>query len=87
MLKRKDVPKVHETDQALNVPKLLMKRAAEFPADVVIERQIDEQGEWFKVTSVEFLKEVTALAKGLIAMGLGRGETVAIKAHSSYEWS
>ena len=42
---------------------------------------------WLDVTSAEFLAEVRALAKGLIAAGVEAGDRVALMCRTRYEWT
>jgi long-chain acyl-CoA synthetase len=42
---------------------------------------------WVDVTQEEFLADVRAIAKGLIASGIGLGERVAIMSKTRYEWA
>jgi long-chain acyl-CoA synthetase len=44
-------------------------------------------GGWVDVTNAEFLADVRALAKGLMASGIGHGERVAIMSRTRYEWA
>jgi long-chain acyl-CoA synthetase len=44
-------------------------------------------GAWVDVTNAEFLADVRAVAKGLIASGVDRGERVAIMSKTRYEWA
>ena len=44
-------------------------------------------GGWEDVTSAEFLAEVSAVAKGLIAAGIGVGDRVALISKTRYEWT
>ncbi|MDH2416750.1 AMP-dependent synthetase/ligase [Nocardioides sp. CER19] len=44
-------------------------------------------GAWEDVTATEFLAEVTAVAKGLVAAGIERGDRVAIFSKTRYEWT
>jgi long-chain acyl-CoA synthetase len=44
-------------------------------------------GAWVEVTNAEFLGDVRAVAKGLIASGIGHGERVAIMSRTRYEWA
>ncbi len=59
--------------------------AAEAPGAVVLRRQVD--GVWRPVTAAEFAREVTAVAKGLIAAGLEPGGRVAVMSRTRYEWT
>ncbi|AGP30473.1 AMP-dependent synthetase/ligase [Corynebacterium terpenotabidum] len=43
--------------------------------------------EWVDVRADEFLRDVYALAKGLIANGIGQGDRVALMSDTRYEWS
>jgi long-chain acyl-CoA synthetase len=58
--------------------------AAEAPDAVVIRRK--ESGSWRPVTALAFAREVTAVAKGLIAAGLQPGGRVALMSRTRYEW-
>jgi long-chain acyl-CoA synthetase len=44
-------------------------------------------GAWVDVTNAQFLADVRALAKGLMAAGVGVGERVAIMSRTRYEWT
>ena len=44
-------------------------------------------GTWLDVTNAEFLADVRAVAKGLMASGIGLGERVAIMSKTRYEWA
>ncbi len=52
---------------------------------VALSRRV--RGEWNDVTIGEFHGEVTALAKGLIASGVGPGDRVALLSKTRYEWT
>ncbi|HET6635976.1 MAG TPA: AMP-binding protein, partial [Streptomyces sp.] len=58
--------------------------AAEAPEAVVLRRK--EDGRWRPVTSAGFAREVTAVAAGLIAVGLPAGGRVALMSRTRYEW-
>ncbi|MEU6144362.1 AMP-binding protein [Streptomyces sp. NPDC047081] len=59
--------------------------AAEAPDAVVLRRK--QQGIWQPVTAAVFAREVTAVAKGLIASGLEPGGRVAVMSRTRYEWT
>jgi long-chain acyl-CoA synthetase len=42
---------------------------------------------WADITAAEFLVQVSAVAKGLIAAGVGPGERVGLMARTRYEWT
>ncbi|MHB9861604.1 AMP-dependent synthetase/ligase [Streptomyces sp. YIM S03343] len=60
--------------------------AAEAP-DAVVLRRRDPAGGWRPVTAAAFAREVTAVAKGLIAAGLEQGGRVALMSRTRYEWT
>ncbi|MCQ4081248.1 long-chain fatty acid--CoA ligase [Streptomyces sp. RB6PN25] len=62
------------------------RNAEEAPAEVVISRK-DDSGIWHDVTCAAFREEVLAVAKGLIASGVGPGDRVAIMARTTYAWT
>lgn len=45
-----------------------------------------EEGEWRTVTAGEFAREVTAVARGLVAAGIRPGDRIAIMSPTRYEW-
>ncbi|MFI8187397.1 AMP-dependent synthetase/ligase [Streptomyces sp. NPDC085946] len=59
--------------------------AAEAPGAVVLRRE--RGGTWHPVTAAAFAREVTAVAKGLIAAGLEPGGRVAVMSRTRYEWT
>ncbi|WP_278103109.1 AMP-dependent synthetase/ligase [Microbacterium proteolyticum] len=81
-------------DAYANVTDLLVRRAAEAPDHAAFEvppaaspNDPDATGAWVPVSTATFLDEVRTLAKGLIAIGLGPGDAVAIMAPTRYEWA
>ena len=44
-------------------------------------------GDWVDVTAAEFLAEVSAVAKGLVAAGIEAGDRVALISKTRYEWT
>ncbi|MFC7330369.1 AMP-dependent synthetase/ligase [Marinactinospora rubrisoli] len=60
-------------------------RATEEPAAVMLRRQ--ESGQWRDVTCAEFLGDVMAIARGLLAAGVGHGDRVALMSRTRYEWT
>jgi long-chain acyl-CoA synthetase len=57
----------------------------EAPDAVVFGRRVD--GRWEDVTAGAFLSEVGAVAKGLIAAGVGVGDRVGLISRTRYEWT
>ena len=74
-------------DPTMNVPGLLLARLARGASSVIFERSAGLGGSWAPVTVAEFVREVTALAKGLVAQGLEPGDRVAIMSRTRYEWT
>ncbi len=80
-----DTPVPH--DPAMNAAGLLLARLARGASGTLIERSTGLGGSWQPVTVAEFVAEVTALAKGLVAQGLEPGDRVAIMSRTRYEWT
>jgi long-chain acyl-CoA synthetase len=79
-------PLLVTVDRGKNLNDLLAKRVSSAPHGALMERQ-GADGQWVKITAAEFNKEVEAVAKGIIASGIGPGERVGIMSRTSYEWS
>ncbi len=79
-------PLLVTVDRGKNLNDLLAKRVSSAPHGALMERQ-GVDGQWVKITAAEFNKEVEAVAKGIIASGIGPGERVGIMSRTSYEWS
>ena len=61
--------------------------AAEEPDAVVLRRRQGGDPTWRPVTAAAFAREVTSVAKGLIAAGLEPGGRVAVMSRTRYEWT
>ncbi|MGH3774414.1 MAG: AMP-dependent synthetase/ligase [Pseudonocardiaceae bacterium] len=59
--------------------------AERFASSVSFRRRVD--GGWVDVTARDFAKQVTSVAKGLIASGIDRGDRVALLSKTRYEWT
>ena len=67
--------------------RLLSQRAEFFPDDVAVEYKTDDDAtEWTAVSAAEMLQAVRETAKGLIALGVDRGDAVLIWAATRYQW-
>ncbi|MFE6650089.1 AMP-dependent synthetase/ligase, partial [Nocardioides sp. NPDC057772] len=64
----------------------VVRNAAEAP-DVAVLSRPGPDGSWVDVTAAEFLADVSAVAKGLIAAGVGAGDRVALLSKTRYEWT
>jgi long-chain acyl-CoA synthetase len=60
--------------------------AAQHPDAVLYCRRASDGG-WQDVTAAAFADEVTAVARGLVAAGIGAGDRVALMSHTRYEWT
>ncbi len=45
------------------------------------------EGGWLDISAAEFARQVTAVAKGLIAAGVKHGDRVALLSATRYEWT
>ncbi|MBO0984758.1 long-chain fatty acid--CoA ligase [Rathayibacter sp. SD072] len=80
-----DSPAVVAADPQANTADLLLDRVRETPDRVLF--GVPEGGGWRDVTAQEFLDEVTALAKGLVASGIEPGEKIGLICKTRYEWT
>ncbi len=81
-------PAVVEIAPSANLSDVIFERADREPQAVVIRRQAGDDGApWRDVTAAQFRDEVTALARGLIASGIGAGDRVALLSRTRYEWT
>jgi long-chain acyl-CoA synthetase len=55
--------------------------------DRVMLRRQDAAGNWSDVSAAQFAGEVRALAKGLMAAGIGAGDRVGLMSRTSYAWT
>ncbi|PYF96763.1 long-chain acyl-CoA synthetase [Georgenia satyanarayanai] len=80
-------PGVGRLEPHMSLPWVLADRLARDPAGVIFERKSSLGTDFVPVSVQTFAEEVTAVAKGLIGLGVQAGDRVAIMAHTSYEWS
>jgi len=57
------------------------------PARVLLRRRDTRSGTWSDVSAEQFHAEVTGLAKGLLAAGVGPGDRVGLLSRTRYEWT
>ncbi|MER5443403.1 long-chain fatty acid--CoA ligase [Streptomyces sp. NPDC002790] len=79
------LPALYEVPADGNLTDIVRRNAAQHPDVAVLGRKID--GTWQDVTAVEFLAEVRAAAKGLIASGVQAGDRIALMSRTRYEWT
>ncbi|GLW91575.1 AMP-dependent synthetase/ligase [Actinokineospora globicatena] len=70
---------------AENLADVVWSNAEQHPESVALRRRHD--GAWVDVTAAEFAEHVRAIAKGLVAAGLARGDRVALISRTRYEWT
>jgi long-chain acyl-CoA synthetase len=81
-------PAVAEISPAANLADVVFERAEREPDAVAIRRKdATAGGAWRDVTTAEFRTDVAALAKGLIAAGIGAGDRIALLSRTRYEWT
>ncbi|MGW7055410.1 AMP-dependent synthetase/ligase [Streptomyces sp. NPDC054887] len=78
------LPALYEVPSDGNLTDLIRRNATQHPDVAVMSRKVD--GAWADVTATEFLAEVRAAAKGLIAAGVQPGDRVALMSRTRYEW-
>ncbi|GIG27418.1 AMP-dependent synthetase/ligase [Cellulomonas marina] len=77
-------PLLVELDRASNLNDLLARRVAGTPGSVLAERG---HPDWQPVTARAFADEVLAVARGLVALGVGPGDRVGLMSRTRYEWT
>jgi long-chain acyl-CoA synthetase len=81
-------PAIAEISAAANLADVVFERAEREPQAVAIRRKdAAAGGAWRDVTTTEFRTQVSALAKGLVAAGIGAGDRVALLSRTRYEWT
>ena len=85
-MKEFQVPAMVAADPAANTTDLLVDRVAATPNRALFAIPTADGG-WSDVTSAEFLRQVIALAKGLVAAGVEPGDKIGLMAKTRYEWT
>ncbi|MDP9800354.1 long-chain acyl-CoA synthetase [Arcanobacterium wilhelmae] len=80
-------PGKFHVEDTLSIPKWLIQLAADRPLATVIERKVGLGNAWVPVTYRQYIGEIRALARGLIAHGVKPGDNVAIMGHTSDNWA
>ncbi|MFF3688412.1 AMP-dependent synthetase/ligase [Streptomyces sp. NPDC002187] len=78
------LPALYEVPADGNLTDLIRRNATQHPDVAVMSRKV--AGAWTDVTAPQFLAEVRAAAKGLIAAGVRPGDRVALVSRTRYEW-
>ncbi|WP_028266699.1 AMP-dependent synthetase/ligase [Arthrobacter sp. MA-N2] len=80
------VPPLVNVAPETNITDLVVRQAIK-PSNPALFAKLNSTGQWQDIRATEFLKDVSALAKGLIANGVGLGDRVGIMSRTRYEWS
>jgi len=80
-----DSPLVVAPDPQANTTALLLDRVRETPERALF--ALPDGSGWRDVTAREFLDQVTALAKGLVAAGIEPGDKIGLICKTRYEWT
>ncbi|MER7665689.1 AMP-dependent synthetase/ligase [Streptomyces sp. NPDC096193] len=78
------LPALYEVPSDGNLTDLIRRNASQHPDVAVMGRKV--AGAWADVSARQFLDEVRAAAKGLIAAGVRPGDRVALMSRTRYEW-
>src|SRR4051812_12519139 len=79
------VPAGYPLDPQENLTDVVVSNATKRPELAVLSRP--SPSGWVEVTSRQFLAEVTAVAKGLVASGIQPGDRVGLLSKTRYEWT
>jgi long-chain acyl-CoA synthetase len=80
------IPAMAEIPATATLTDVIADRASRAPDTVVLRRR-EAANQWADVTARQFRDQVRALAKGLIAAGVGPGDRVGLMARTSYLWT
>ena len=80
------VPPLVNVAPETNITDLVVREAAK-PSNPALFAKLDSNAQWQDIRATDFLADVKALAKGLIASGVGAGDRVGIMSRTRYEWS
>ncbi|WP_291052040.1 long-chain fatty acid--CoA ligase [Herbiconiux sp.] len=79
------VPPVVPADPSANATDLLIERVRLTPDEPLF--AVPEGAGWRDVTAAEFLTQVRAIAKGLVAAGIEPGDKIGLMCKTRYEWT
>ncbi|MFY9332143.1 MAG: AMP-dependent synthetase/ligase [Candidatus Nanopelagicales bacterium] len=79
------VPAIVAAPASGNLTDHIIENAQQAGNQVVLSRVV--RGDWVGVTAQQFLTQVKAVAKGLIAAGVEPGQRVAIMSRTCYDWT
>jgi long-chain acyl-CoA synthetase len=79
------VPATSSVSDEENLTDVVWANAERFASSISFRRRVDEG--WTDITAKDFADQVSAVAKGLIASGVERGDRVALLSKTRYEWT
>lgn len=85
MLTEFSVPAVVPAPVTGNLTDHILENAASHPNQIVI--SIPRGDAWVGLTTTEFLQQVKAVAKGIVANGVAAGERIGVMSRTRYEWT
>ncbi|MFM2024693.1 MAG: hypothetical protein RLZZ56_706, partial [Actinomycetota bacterium] len=85
-MKTYDIDPIVVSTNTTNITDLLVDRVRETPKGALFAIE-QADGRWHDVSGEDFLSQVCAVAKGLIASGIQPGQAVAIMSKTRYEWT
>ena len=85
-MKTYDIDPIVVSSNDENITDLLINRVKETPK-LPLFAMAQEDGRWHDLSGEDFLSQVCAVAKGLIASGIQPGQAVAIMSKTRYEWT
>ena len=85
-MKSYDIDPLVVSDNSSNITDLLVDRVRTNPKLPLFAKE-QADGTWHDISAEEFLNQVIAVAKGLIASGIQPGQAVAIMSKTRYEWT
>ncbi|GAA1844085.1 AMP-dependent synthetase/ligase [Microbacterium koreense] len=80
-----EVPAIVPADPQANISDLLVERVKQTPNMALFAVPAGEG--WRDISASDFLAEVVALAKGLVAAGIEPGDKIGFVARTTYEWT
>jgi long-chain acyl-CoA synthetase len=80
-------PQTVEIRATGNLTDDVVRHATDAPDAVLFSRPGDADQAWHDVSAARFHAEVVAVAKGLIAAGVGQGDRVGLLSRTRYEWT
>lgn len=86
MLREFSVPAISKTTDDDTIYSLLANRADRLPSDYVAAHKSGPRQEWTYVTAEDMLAEARSVARGLLALGVSKGDAIVVYSPTCYEW-